>query len=434
MPDRVFSFIHQPKFNIMKFKHIFALAVLMMAGITTYAQVKISAEVRPRTEYSHGSKTPAIEDSKGSLITSQRTRLNLDFKSEDFAIGVVMQDVRNWGQERQLTANGNNVVYLHQAWAEWFMTKELSLKAGRQQLVYDDHRMLGSVGWAQQARSHDVALLKYTGDVNVHLGLAYHNSSLNSNIYTGPDAYKAMQYLWLNHKGDSYSASFLLMNLARPYWTDGTETEQETNNTTTIGTHIKTELSGIKLAGNLYYQFGENPMVNGSDISAFNVSIDATAALNDKVNIGGGYELLSGTDQEGADKNNSFNPFFGTNHKFNGLMDYFFVGNHINNVGLHDIYVKANAKPGKVKFNAALHFFSAHGEMISGNQGLGTELDLFCGYSHKGKVQVDFGYSHMFASDGLYELKYSSMPEKGTNNWAWVMLTFKPTLFESKKD
>lgn len=416
----------------MKLKNILALALLALTGSTTYAQVKISAEVRPRTEYSHGSKTPATEDTKGSLITSQRTRLNLDFKNEDFAVGIVMQDIRNWGQESQLTTNGNQVVYLHEAWAEWFIDQKFSLKAGRQQLVYDDHRILGSVAWAQQARSHDVALFKYQGNVNVHLGLAYHNSSLNSNIYTGPDAYKTMQYLWVNHKGESYEASFLAMNLGRPYW-EVQDVEQDINYTTTIGTHIKTELAGVKLAGNLYYQFGKDPAVNARDISALNFSIDAIAALSEKANIGGGYELLSGTDQQGADKNNSFNPFFGTNHKFNGLMDYFFVGNHINSVGLHDIYVKADAKPGKVKFNAALHFFSADGEVASGDQYLGTELDLFCGYSHKGKVQLDFGYSHMFAGDGLYAVKNVANNDAG-NSWAWVMLTFKPTLFESKKD
>ena len=396
-----------------------------------YAQVKISAEVRPRTEYSHGSKSLATEDMKGSLITSQRTRLNLDFKNEDFAIGVVMQDVRNWGAEKQLTTNGNESVYIHQAWAEWFISQKFALKAGRQQLVYDDHRMLGSVGWAQQARAHDVAVFKYSGDINVHLGLAYNNSSLNSNIYTGPDFYKRMQYLWLNRKGDSYSASFLFMSVGRPYWENEDQTEQGVRCTRTAGTHINTKLAGINFAGNFYYQFGED--IQGDDVSAFNVAIDATAPLSDKVNVGGGYELLSGTDQGNLDENNSFNPFFGTNHKFNGLMDYFFVGNHIDNVGLHDIYLKANAKPGKVKFNAALHFFSAHGEMTSGNQGLGTELDLFCGYSHKGKVQLDFGYSHMFAGDGLYEVKGVENNDAG-NHWAWVMLTFKPTLFESKKD
>ncbi|MCU4157518.1 hypothetical protein J1N10_16185 [Carboxylicivirga sp. A043] len=418
----------------MKLKNIFALAILLLAGSTLYAQVKISAEVRPRSEYSHGTKMPATDDTDGSLITSQRTRLNLDYQNEDFAIGIVMQDVRNWGAEKQLTTNGNETVYLHQAWAEWFINQTFSVKAGRQQLVYDDHRMLGSVGWAQQARSHDVAVFKYTGSLNVHFGLAYNNSTLNSNVYIGPDYYKRMQYLWLNREGDSYSASLLFMSVGRPYFKDApVNTDQGVRCTRTAGTHIKTQLAGVKLAGNFYYQFGED--VAGNDVSAFNISVDATAALGETFNVGGGYELLSGTDQVGADKNNSFNPFFGTNHKFNGLMDYFYVGNHIDNVGLHDIYAKANFKPGKVKFNAALHFFSAHGEVASGNQGLGTEVDLFCGYSHKGKVQLDFGYSHMFAGDGLYDIKYpaQTVEEKG-NHWAWVMLTFKPTLYESKKD
>ncbi|TRX70466.1 alginate export family protein [Carboxylicivirga sp. M1479] len=426
----------------MKIKNILLLAVLLLASSSLYAQVKISAEVRPRTEYSHGVKTPATDATDGSLITSQRTRLNFDFKNEAFAIGVVMQDVRNWGAEPQLVtgtlnkydlekSNGSNFTYLHQAWAEWFMSQKFSLKAGRQQLVYDDHRMLGSVGWAQQARSHDVAVFKYTGNFNVHLGLAYNNSYTNSNIYVGDDYYKRMQYLWLNRKGDSYSASFLFMSVGRPYWENVEMTEQGVRCTRTAGTHIKTKLAGINLAGNFYYQFGED--VAGKDVSAMNISVDAMAPLGDKFNVGGGYELLSGTDQSELNDNNSFNPFFGTNHKFNGLMDYFFVGNHIDNVGLHDIYVKANAKPGKVKFNAALHFFSAHGEVATGNQGLGTELDLFCGYSHKGKVQLDFGYSHMFAGDGLYDVKNVANND-AANNWAWVMLTFKPTIFESKNN
>ncbi|MCT4644250.1 MAG: alginate export family protein [Carboxylicivirga sp.] len=427
----------------MSFKNILSLAILLIAGSTLYAQVKISAELRPRTEYNHGVKTPAFEDQDASVITSQRTRLNLDFKNESFALGVVLQDVRKWGTESQLTTNGNNVVYLHQAWAEWFMSDKLSLKAGRQQLVYDDHRILGSVGWAQQARSHDIALFKYTGDINVHFGLAYHNQNLTNNIYTGPDAYKRMQFIWLNRKGDSYSASVLFLNNGKPQNLDfdnGTVTDQDIICSRTLGTHITTELGGVKLAGNFYYQFGEEVLKNSfgtpddkTDLSAFNFSIDATYGLSDKANIGGGYEILSGTDQSGADKLNSFTPLYGTNHKFNGFMDYFYVGNHVNSVGLNDIYLKGNFKPGKVKFNGAIHFFSAHGELDNFDQGLGTEIDLWCGYSHKGQVQLDFGYSHMFAKDALYAVK--GIEENSTgNSWAWVQLTFKPTLFTSKKD
>jgi hypothetical protein len=39
----------------------------------------------------------------------------------------------------------------------------------------------------------------------------------------------------------------------------------------------------------------------------------------------------------------------------------------------------------------------------------------------------------MFAKDALYAIK--GIEENSTgNSWAWVQLTFKPTLFTSKKD
>ncbi len=406
-----------------------------MLSIGSFAQVKISAELRPRTELNQGVKQPASDGQEASILTSQRTRLNLDFKNEVFAVGVVFQDVRLWGQEAQLTTNGNNVTYIHQAWAEWFMSDKFALKAGRQQLVYDDHRILGSVGWAQQARSHDVAIFKYKGTFNAHLGLAYNNSNMHDNFYLGPDAYKAMQYLWLNHKTDSYSGSVLFLNNGKPYAKEtdpntGEMIKQGIRYSKTLGTHIKSKISDVKLVGNLYYQFGED--AGGKDISALNFSIDANMPLGDKASIGAGYELLSGTDQSENEKNNTFAPLYGTNHKFNGFMDYFYVGNHGGtSVGLNDIYVKGHIKPGKVKFNAAVHFFSADGEISDHSKGLGTEVDLWCAYSHKGQVQLDFGYSHMFAQDALYAIKGVEKNSTG-NHWAWVQLTFKPTLFEKK--
>ena len=182
----------------MKLRNIFVLTIFFMTGSALYAQVKISAELRPRTEYNHGVKTPALEEQEASIITDQRTRLNFDFKNRSFAFGAVVQDVRMWGEENQLTTNGNNVLYFHQAWAEWFISNQFSLKTGRQELAYDDHRILGNSDWMQQARSHDLALIKYSGKFNVHLGIAYNNQDLNSRIYTGPDAYKYMQFLWVN--------------------------------------------------------------------------------------------------------------------------------------------------------------------------------------------------------------------------------------------
>ena len=69
-------------------------------------------------------------------------------------------NVRTWRNQPQQIANQDFATSVHQAWAEMNFSPEISLKVGRQELAYDDQRIFGNAGWAQQARSHDVALYK----------------------------------------------------------------------------------------------------------------------------------------------------------------------------------------------------------------------------------------------------------------------------------
>ena len=80
-----------------------------------------------------------------------------------------MQDIRNWGNQRQLVANEANAVSIHQAWGEVELVKGLSLKAGRMELAYDDHRILGNVGWAQNEQTFDAITLQNKGLSNIRL-------------------------------------------------------------------------------------------------------------------------------------------------------------------------------------------------------------------------------------------------------------------------
>ncbi|NQU84496.1 MAG: hypothetical protein HQ541_01925 [Mariniphaga sp.] len=122
------------------------------------AQFSLTGEFRPRTEISHGYKTLASENQDVSTITAQRSRLNFIFNSESVKTKLVLQDVRRWGSQKQLVTNEDFATSIHEAWAEVLFTPEFSLKAGRQELIYDDHRIFGNVGWAHQARSHDIAI------------------------------------------------------------------------------------------------------------------------------------------------------------------------------------------------------------------------------------------------------------------------------------
>jgi hypothetical protein len=59
---------------------------------------------------------------------------------------------------------------------------------------------------------------------------------------------------------------------------------------------------------------------------------------------------------------------------------------------------------------------------------LGTEIDLMAGYKLADIVQLSCGYSQMFGTETLKAL--SGGDQHVANNWAWVMITFKPELIK----
>jgi len=397
----------------------------LFIGNQVKAQFSLSAEFRPRTEYSHGYSTLAAEDQKASVFTTQRTRLNFDYKMDLLKVGLVLQDIRTWGGQPQLVNNEDFATSVHQAWAEIGLSKALALKVGRQELVYDDSRILGNVGWAQQARSHDLALLKYAGKLNVHLGLAHHeNTNRKNNLYDGPDAYKDMQFLWINQKSQNLSWSLLFLNNGKPVMVG---TNQESKYSQTFGTHLEAPVKKLAFAGNLYLQTGEDGA--NKSLKAYNALLEMTFKASAETAWNVGCEILSGTDYNQSEKNKSFNPIYGTNHKFNGFMDYFYVGNHLNGVGLTDVYAKFSTSKSKTAFNADLHFFTSSAKVsASANNYLGTELDLSLIQTLNPVTKISFGYSQLFGSDSMEILKGGS---KGTtNNWAYIMIAVTPKFIQ----
>jgi len=383
------------------------------------AQFTLSGELRPRTEMSHGYKKLATGDQDASTITAQRTRLNFGFTNEWIKTSIVLQDVRRWGNQKQLVQNEDYATSIHQAWAEVLFTPEFSLKAGRQELVYDDSRIFGNVGWAHQARSHDVALFKYEGDVKVHFGIAHHeNGDLTNGDYDGPDAYKDLQYIWFNNKWENAGLSLLFLNNGVPVMEGG---EQKSRYSQTLGGRFTTAIKPVTLATNLYYQTGKH--ASGRDISALNFLLEASVA-----SFTLGFEHLSGTAYDESDFK-SFTPLYGTNHKFNGFMDYFYVGNHGGSVGLNDVYLKYKYAKDKFGFNAHLHYFAAAADISAdADNYLGTELDLAASWAVKPMAKISVGLSTLFAGDSMEILKGGD--SSATHAWAYVMLSVTPNFIK----
>ena len=66
------------------------------------------------------------------------------------------------------------------------------------------------------------------------------------------------------------------------------------------------------------------------------------------------------------------------------------------------------------------------------DKSLGTELDITGSFKLSKEVGFAFGYSQMFGTESMVELK--GIGDKNeTANWAWLMVTFKPTFFTTKE-
>ncbi len=445
-------------------KWMLATGTILLATGTAFSQLTISGEFRPRTEYRHGYKKVADSAQHHAIFTSQRTRLNLMYKTEGYQVKIVSQDVRTWGAQSQLNSIDPSTS-IHEAWGEAFLNKKWSFKFGRQEIVYDDHRMFGSVGWAQQARSHDAGLFKYKTDgLKMDVGFAYNQDKqqMTTTSYTVPKSYKAFQYVWL-HKdfNDNLKSSFLFLNNGKQVnYMNGTQPAYHDNYTQTIGTHTKYKKEKISVIFNGYYQMGKMPVKPAKDLNAYLVGIDLGYKINKNLSATLGYELQSGNSQTDTTKaytdvKHAFTPFYGTNHKFNGYMDYFYVGNWSQNVGLQDLYFKVKYKKEKKYVGLDVHLFSAAApvwdtytyadEIAAGNltpkykemsKTLGTEFDFSFGFPLSKGVMFKGGYSMMMASSTLAYLN-GTLTSAGTpytqanNSWGYAMIIIKPTFFKT---
>ena len=124
------------------------------------AQLTLSGQFKPRLEFRHGYRVPITDEAKAATYVSQRSRLIMDYQGKGISTKFSVQDVRVWGEQSQLADVASAAV--HEAWAQLNIDEHWGVRLGRQELVNDDHRLVGNVDWIQQARSHDALMLRMT--------------------------------------------------------------------------------------------------------------------------------------------------------------------------------------------------------------------------------------------------------------------------------
>ncbi|NMM50741.1 alginate export family protein [Marinigracilibium pacificum] len=409
--------------------------LFMLITVTGYSQqFTLDLDLRDRFEYRHGFSTLFPDDTEPAAFVRQRARLKLGYVSSLLEVKVSVQDVSTWGDTRQiLPSDGNDSFMLFEAWAKIYFNELWAIQAGRQPISYDNQRILGGLDWAMQGRFHDALLIRFDNKSNkIDVGFAFNQvgepTTGNEYDITGFFSYKTMQYIYLSKLWDKSTLSFLIMNNGFQAYEDPAQTITDgVYNRQTMGLYFSVPTGDFTFKGFGYYQSGKADQ--NTDLNAYDLGLEVAFKPN-KSTFAAGVEILSGSDQGSTGDNNSFFPLYGTNHAFNGYMDYFYVGNHANNVGLNDYYVNATFKPGeKNSLKMAVHYFTSNAGFVAiDDKDLGTEIDLVYTHQIQKFVKAQIGYSHMFATDQMSIIKGGTTADN-TNNWGWVQLFVNPNLF-----
>ncbi|WP_418262350.1 alginate export family protein [Flavobacterium faecale] len=451
-------------------KSIFlGIAFTLLSSNESQAQLSATGQIRERTEIRDGFGTLSKDGQKAALFNTQRTRFNLGYSGYRFKFFTALQDVRVFGQDastnNRVTTDPNDGVLLHEAWLDLSLkdtidkSGNISLKIGRQEISYDDQKILGGLDWLQQARRHDAIVFKYSRKGWVFdAGLAFNqNRELSTGtIYTGVNTaypagtngigtmYKSFQYGYLSKKFFFGDISFLYFK------DDFNRYSNVTSGTPPVTTKVYGEgvwsrnttglyfnvmpTRKLNLTGNAYYQGGHDK--DGNSISAKLASITATYQVNRKLFVGPGIDFLSGNDgTKAATQNNRFDPLYGTPHKFWGYMDYFYVASGFGSQGLVNYFfkMKYNAKD-KLTFSADVHGFESANNLAGGlTKYLGTELDLTMKYNITKIINLEVGYSVMKATNTMASAAVKNVTNPNlTPQFGYVMLNIKPDFLAKK--
>ncbi|UZR99362.1 alginate export family protein [Chondrinema litorale] len=411
------------------------IAFFVFTYFTTAAQIEISGEYRPRVQIRNGVfRLPAPDDTP-SIFIAQRSRFNFHYTFEDkFETHFSFQDVRVWGDQNQLSDEPSVGVF--EAWAQIKLFSKLSLKAGRQELLYDDGYLFGTLNWREAGRSHDLGIFKWEDSTfQAHLGIAFNQNraALFDEPYTN-DYYKNMQFLWLHKDYEKLSLSLMAVNRGLQKVSPDTAV----NYTQTLGGDIKYFGSNLTLTGIGYYQTGED--LQDRDVSAWFWSLKGEMKVSEKLKILLGADMLSGTkngllDETTNTKSNTFDILYGFRHRHFGIMDYFYLG-YTPDAGLQDLMLKFTYKHSpKFTSNLDIHNFYSQTNVPDPSatntdftSHLGVEVDYHFSYKPYDMVTVQGGYSQMFGTETLAYLKGGSEDE--ISNWFWLQVSIKPVLFK----
>ncbi len=433
------------------------------------------------------------DNNNGYLLTRVMPRIGYTAKA--FAFTIEARSSASAGDERgnqrvaadankpgRALAENDRDLNLHQAFLFVGNHKEfpLSLKIGRQELVYGDQRLLGHFRWNNNARTFDAAKLryqtKYFGVDAFTGGLVYNDNHNFNKSHIGKDSFSGLYFNFPNIPGLTANNLVEAYLYSRNVTADSARVNLDANNNPYAGVAApfrnpaKQDLytAGVRYkskplaygpwdySAELMHQFGNRAVTGPVALSAAVASAnrlrqDAYAAV-----LAGGYTLTESAwqhrfgftysyasgDKSSADQTSqTFQNLFATTHLHYGFMDL----NSLQN--LHDYRFTYSFKP-KSNISIALDYhlhrlartsdswYNVAGVARAGgaanagtgyaispnfNKALGQELDLVAGWHFLPSTQLEVGASRYFRGDYIKQ-SLSTLGSKDAN-YVYVQLT-----------
>lgn len=362
--------------------------------------LSLDIELRVRSEWRDGYRLMSLPNEKGTLTTFQRNRIGLSGGWGRMDFSIQLQDVRNYGQPGGNT-QGN--IGAAEAWGSLELREGLKAVVGRQKVDIDNGRIVGAANWANPGRFLDgVQLIRTREKKRTALMVFWDELSGTRRV--------------LSHHIQKFGTNRTLTILAFDQVSD-TEYSAFTAGLTWKSKGSKTGW----WASEAYLQTPHD----GSKKKALMWVLEAgRKGLSGHANTAG-IDLLSDIDQGGV----AFQPLLGTNHKFYGWMDHFYLGAATD--GLINLHLRHSGPINESRsWGVVLHQFNTYGTRDL----LANEVDLYLTGKEKEGISWTLGWSVMKATE-IHVLRQGDLPAESWSaaadqlqSWGWVSLQFTPSI------
>lgn len=287
---------------------------------TQNSEFNMSLEYRPRAEYRQGYRSLPEQDSDASFFISHRARINVDYHTEKFLFHTTLQDIRIWGDTDPRASSGKAQFY--EFYVQPKINKNLSVRIGRQRILYDNQRLFAENNWRQAGGQHDAVRFMYKKEnLDIDVIGAYNQNEaaeFGNSFNIDWDIYRAMAANFIKYKLNNHF-TLTAINIADEY------TDPSTNNVKgywkfTNGGRLTYQTNDLSFTMASYYQWGK--IESGKKHNAYYLEPEIKWVSSPTYSIKLGAQIFSGDTNKNDNVSTSFLAQYGAFHRHNGGMDY----------------------------------------------------------------------------------------------------------------